>query len=122
MKLLETLPTRSEWFSRLTHFFLNQDECLQSYRHLRIELLDAYHMVKETISMSIFIPCGGFRVYQMSLDFDSLANALAFEFSLSIFITFILNIDFDCYSVTKVEVDNKYTLVLSLKTTLEVCA
>ena len=122
MKRLETLPTRSEWLSRLTHFYLNQDECLQGLRHLRIELLDAYHMVKETISMSIFIPCGGFRVYRLSLDFDSLANALAFEFSLSIFITFILNIDFDFYSVTKVEVDNKYTLVLSLKTTLEVCA
>ncbi len=118
MKRLETLPTRSEWLSRLTHFYLNQDDCLQGYRHLRMELLYAYHMVKETISMSIFIPCGGFRVYQLSLDFDSLVNALAFEFSLSIFINFILQIDFDFYSITKIEAQNKFTLILSLKTTL----
>ncbi len=122
MKRLETLPTRSEWISRLNHFDLNQDECLQGYKHIRMELLDAYHMVNETISMSISIPCGGFRVYQLSLDFDSLANVLSFEFSLSIFINFILNIDFDFYTITKYEVDNKYTLILSLKTTLEVCA
>ena len=122
MKRLETLPTRSEWISRLNHFDLNQDECLQGYKHILMELLDAYHMVKETISMSISISCGGFRVYQLSLDFDSLANALSFEFSLSIFINFILNIDFDFYTITKYEVDNKYTLILSLKTTLEVCA
>ena len=122
MKCLETLPTRSEWIFRLKYFDLNQEECLQDYKHIRLELLDAYHMVFDTITMSISIPCGGFRVYQSSLDFDSLANSLAFEFSLSIFINFILNIDFDFYTITKYEVDNKYTLILSLKTTLEVCA
>lgn len=123
MQRLETLPTRSEWINRLKYFDSHQDECLNEQRllYLRTEILDAYHMVFDTVTMSVSIPCGGFRVYQLSLDFDSLANALAFEFSLSIFITFILNIDFDFYSITKFEVDNKYTLVLSLKTTLEVC-
>lgn len=122
MERLETLPTRSDWFSRLNYFDLNQDLFLQDFKHIRLELLDAYHMVNDTISMSISIPCGGFRVYQLSSDFDSFANALAFEFSLSIFINFILQIDFDFYTITKYEVDKKYTLILSLKTTLEVCA
>ena len=90
MKRLETFPTRSEWYSRLNYFYLNQDECLKGLSHIRLELFDSYRMVLDTISMSVSIPCGGFRIYQNFLVFDSFANALAFEHSLSIFITFIL--------------------------------
>lgn len=125
MKRLETLPTRSEWLSRLTDFYLNQSDYLQGYSHMRLELLDAYHMVKDTITKSVSIPCGGFRVYQNSLDFDSFANALAFEFSISIFINFILQIDFEFYIIDVLdllEVNEKYRVILSLKTTFEVCA
>ena len=135
MKRLETLPTRSEWLSRLKYFYLNQIECLKEQRiyHLRNEILDAYDFIYDTITMSVSIPCGGFRVYQKSLKFDSLANALALEFSISILINFILNIDFDFYSIQIIQIDfddvsslqesrDEYSLLLSLKTTLEVCA
>lgn len=125
MKRLENLPTRSEWISRLKYFDLHQDECLQGFLHIRLELLDAYHFVFDTVTMSVSIPCGGFRVYQQSLEFDSFANALAFEYSMSIFINFILQIDFDFFSIDVLdilEVNEKYRLILSLKTTLEVCA
>ena len=124
MKRLETLPTRSEWLSRLNYFDLNQSDCLQGYLHIRSELLDAYHMVLDTITMAVSFPCGGFRVYQQSFAFFTKANALAFEFSLATFITDILQIDFDFYSMTiyKLESQNKFSLLLSLKTTLEVCA
>ena len=124
MKRLETLPTRSEWLSRLKYFYLNQIECLKEHRiyHLRTEILDAYDFIYDTITMSVSIPCGGFRVYQQSLEFDSFANSLAFEFSISIFINFILQIDFDFYSIDIVDLENSYRLILSMKTTLEVCA
>ena len=121
MKRLENLPPRSEWISRLKYFDLHQDECLKRFLYCRREILDAYSFVFDTINMSISRVIGGYRVYQQSLEFDSLANALAFESSLSIFITFILNIDFDFYTITKYEVDKIYRVVLSLKTTLEVC-
>ena len=117
MKLLKTLPTRSEWISRLKYFDLNQDECLQGYKDICLELLDSYHIVFDTITMSVSILCGGIRVYRQRLEFESYANALAFELSLSIFITFILKIDFDFYTITKLELDNKYILILCLKTT-----
>ena len=89
---------------------------------MRSDILDAYDMVFDTISMSVSILCGGWRVYQQSLDFDSLANTLALEMSIALFINFILKIDFDFYSIDIYELDDKYTLILSLKTTLVVCA
>ena len=122
MKRLETLPTRSDWLSRLNYFYLNQSQCLLGFSHIRLGLLGSYYMVLETITMSVSIPCGGFRVYQLGLEFESLANALAFESCLSTFINYILQIDSDFYSITKIEEQNKFTLFLSLKTTLEVCA
>lgn len=122
MKSLENLPTRSEWISRLHYFDLNQDACLKAFSHIGSELLDSYHFVFDTITMSVSIPCGGFRVYQQSLEFDSFDIALAFEYSISIFINFILQIDFNFYMIDLLEVNEKYRLILSLKTTLEVCA
>lgn len=121
MKFLKTLPTRSEWISRLKYFDLNQDDCLQGYLHLRNDLLSSYIMVFDTITMSVSILCGGFRLYQQSLDFNSFALALEFQSSLSTFINFILQIDSDFYSINIVKVDNKYKLILSLKTTLSTC-
>ena len=126
MKRLETLPTRSEWLSRLKYYFLHQEECTQGIKHCFRDVQFAYSIVSDTIQSSIFQKVGGCLVYSKSLEFYSYAESMAFCLSVDLLINIILNIDYSNYStyITKVESaeHNTFVVTLSLKTNLEVCA
>ena len=118
MKRLETLPTRSEWLSRLDEFYSSYTSSLFEDDVLTIFYNESYLRVRDVITMSISRLCGGLRCYERSWYISDDNLLISLPKLIDDFISKVLRIDRKNYQVTIAPFNR---LILRLYTTPEVC-